>query len=95
MNKRLYEVSFFVTILPDGFDYPAQIVILADDKESAQEEARQWFRREQPYHRPDNDHLIGSTDRFKVAEVESFICYAVDDKPVQWKMPRPKVVNFK
>ena len=88
---HLFEVTFRISILPDGFDYTGQCVVLAEDSEAAKEQARQSFRRNQPYHKTDTDFRQASLDKFSVAELESFLCYGVCDKPCVWhrKFARP------
>jgi hypothetical protein len=81
--------------MPDGYAYTAQVVVLAQDSESAQEQARQWFRREQPYHKTDTDYLTTTLDQFHVTELGSFLCYGVGDKPTRWSIPRSHVLKFK
>lgn len=95
MSKGLFEVTFRVSILPDGYSYAAQVIVLGDDDKAAQEEARKWFLSEQPFHRSDDDNLTASLDNFQTTELQSFTCYGVGDKPSRWKIPRSRVLNFK
>jgi hypothetical protein len=53
--KPLFEVTFRVSIVRDGYSYAAEVIALAQDPEAAQEQARKWFQKEQPYHKSDTD----------------------------------------
>lgn len=85
-SMRLFEVTFRVCVLPDGYWYTAQIITGAEDEKSAKEEARKWFQAKQPYHKSDED---------RVGELETFLCYGVAGKPSQWRIPRSRSAIFK
>jgi hypothetical protein len=84
--KPLFEVTFRVSIMPDGYSYAAEVLILAQDPETAQEQARKWFQKEQPYHKSDTNSLTATLDNFHVVELPSFLCYGVGDMPSRWHL---------
>lgn len=94
-SMRLFEVTFRVCVLPDGYWYTAQIITGAEDEKSAKEEARKWFQAKQPYHKSDEDRLVATLDNFQVGELETFLCYGVAGKPSQWRIPRSRSAIFK
>lgn len=68
-SMRLFEVTFRVCVLPDGYWYTAQIITGAEDEKSAKEEARKWFQAKQPYHKSDEDRLVATLDNFQSRRV--------------------------
>jgi hypothetical protein len=86
--SRLYRVSFRAFLLPEGFGCPATIVTIANNAQQAAESACRWYKRNQPYYVSNEDCETASLEKFRVVELEYFVCYGID-KPMLWEFPPP------
>lgn len=86
--SRLYRVSFRAFLLPEGFGCPATIVTIANNAQQAAESACRWYKRNQPYYVSNEDCETASLEKFRVVELEYFVCYGID-KPMLWEFPSP------
>lgn len=85
--SRLFKITFRAFLLPEGFRSPATIVTVADTSEEAISIAFRWFQRNQPYYVSENDFRTASLNRFEAVELAYFVCYGMEEKPLQWDFP--------